>query len=236
NKLYQCCLGRTATGGQARPLARRRNGLRLRLEQLEDRTVRSNFTAASVSDLIADIHAANLVGGSNTITLVAGTTFTLTELDNFTDGHNGLPVIAANDNLTILGNSDIIERSTAAGTPEFRLFDVAIGAGLTLENLTLQGGLAFGFGGAVAQGGAVYNQGTLILDSVTVQNNTAQGYAGGHSFGAAGYPGGNAAGGGVYSNGALTITNSTISNNSAIGGRGADAMFCQGSCGLLASA
>src|SRR5215470_7557607 len=88
----------------ARSPAARRNGLRLRLEQLEDRTVPSNFTAASVSDLIADINAANLAGGSNTITLVAGKTFTLTGVDNYTDGATGLPVIAANDNLTIIGN------------------------------------------------------------------------------------------------------------------------------------
>ena len=53
---------------------------------------------------------------------------------------NGLPVIAAKDNLTIVGNGDTIERSTAVGTPLFRLLDVASGGSLTLENLTLQGG------------------------------------------------------------------------------------------------
>jgi hypothetical protein len=42
---------------------------------LEDRTVPSNFTAATVSDLIADINAANLAGGSNAIALVAGNTY-----------------------------------------------------------------------------------------------------------------------------------------------------------------
>ena len=69
-------------------------------------------------DLINDINAANAAGGSNTITLVAGTTFTLTAVDNTTDGSgNGLPVIAANDNLTIQGNGDTIARSTASGTP-----------------------------------------------------------------------------------------------------------------------
>jgi hypothetical protein len=34
--------------------------------------VPSNFTAASVSDLIADINAANQAGGSNSIVLAAG--------------------------------------------------------------------------------------------------------------------------------------------------------------------
>jgi hypothetical protein len=114
------------------------------VEPLEDRTVPSTFTAGSVSDLLADITAANQAGGANTITLVAGTTFTLTAA---TDGTNGLPVIAVNDNLTVIGNGDIIQRSTARGTPAFRLVDVTAGATLALENLTLQGGLAFSAGG-----------------------------------------------------------------------------------------
>src|SRR5205807_1411286 len=73
----------------------RRRGLRLRLEQLEDRHLPSSYTAASVSDLIADINAANLAGGSNTIALVAGNPFSLTAVNNTTDGRTGLPVIAA---------------------------------------------------------------------------------------------------------------------------------------------
>src|SRR5262245_30558289 len=132
---------------------------RLRLERFEDRTLPANYTVASVAELVADINAANAAGGSNTITLVAGTTFTLTAVGNTADGPTGLPVIAANDNLTIAGNGDTIARSTASGTPAFRLLDVAAGASLTLTNLTLQRGLAFG-GGVSAEGGAVYNQGT----------------------------------------------------------------------------
>src|SRR4051812_23404533 len=56
------------------------------LEQLEDRTLLSSYTAASVSALIKDINAANQHGGSNTITLTAGMTFQLTVVDNTTDG------------------------------------------------------------------------------------------------------------------------------------------------------
>src|SRR5262249_50707974 len=113
------------------------------LEALEDRTLPSNYTAASVSDLIKDIKHSNAAGGMNTITLVAPTTspYVLTGVDNSTDGATGLPVIAANDSLTIAGNGDTIERSTASGTPAFRLFDVASGAVLVLQNLTLANGL-----------------------------------------------------------------------------------------------
>ena len=97
-------------------------------------------------------------------------------------GNTGLPVIAANDNLTILGNGDTIERSTATGTPDFRLLRVASGGSLTLENLTLQGGMIEGSAASglssfqpegAASGGAIFNQGTLVLNGVTVQDNVA---------------------------------------------------------------
>ena len=133
---------RNLVGGRwrARRTQSQRPGGQLRLEQLEDRLTPANFTAGSVAELIADINAANTAGGSNTITLTAQTTspYVLTAVDNSTDGWTGLPVIAANDNLTIVGNGDTIKRSGAAGTNPFRLLDVAKGATLTLENLTLE--------------------------------------------------------------------------------------------------
>jgi hypothetical protein len=194
-----------------RPPARQRRRARLLLEPLEDRALPSAYTAGSVADLIADINTANAAGGSNTITLVAGTTFNLTAVDNSTDGATGLPVIAAKDSLTLIGNGDTIARSNGGGTPAFRLLDVAAGATLTLQDLTLQGGLAFG-SGVQAEGGAIYNQGTLTLSGVTVQNNTAQGSEGNLVYA------GTAAGGGIYSGGSLTVEASTIQNNQALGG------------------
>src|SRR5262249_976642 len=102
--------------------------VRLGSEQLEDRMVPANFTVATVSDLIADINAANQTGVADTITLVAGKTLTLTDVDNYANGPTGLPQITGKGNLTIIGKGDIIERSTATGTPYFRLLDVAAGA------------------------------------------------------------------------------------------------------------
>ncbi len=210
------------------PVHQRRR-TRLRLEQLEGRALPAAFTAASVSDLIADINAANAAGGSNTITLAAGSTFTLTAANNATDGPTGLPVIAANDNLIFRGNGDTVSRSSNAGTPAFRLLDVAAGASLTLENMTLQGGLALDSvvqadGTPIyvwAEGGAIYNQGALTLSGVTMQKNTAQGLA------SIGY-GGPAAGGGIYSGGSLTVQSSTVQYNQALGGEGNSSGFGSG--------
>jgi uncharacterized protein (TIGR03118 family) len=201
------------------PKARRR--LRPALELLEDRLTPSSYGAAAVADLIADINAANQQGGSNTISLVPGQVFALSSVDNVADGATGLPVIAANDNLTIIGNGDTIARSSTTGTPAFRLFDVAVGGALTLQNLTLQGGLAFGVGMSApgsAQGGAIYSQGTLDLISVTVQNNIARGNNGANYLGSAGQ---SAEGGGIFSGGSLILEASTIVlNNQALGGIG----------------
>src|SRR5215469_3682600 len=99
------CLGRRTA--RPRHLSSSRAGRRrspLILEPLEDRTALSNFNAATVSDLIADINAANAAGGANTITLTAPTSnpYVLTAVDNTTDGANGLPVIAKKDTLSII--------------------------------------------------------------------------------------------------------------------------------------
>jgi hypothetical protein len=212
NALWQRWQDGPRTG--RRPSARRRPRVRLSLEPLEDRTVPSNYTAATVPELIAAIDAANQTADADTIVLAAGSRFTLTEVNNTTNGPTGLPTIAAGEDLSILGNNDIIERSTATGAPAFRLFDVAAGASLRLENLTLQGGWAFG-SGVSAQGGAIHNQGMLTLKSLTVQNNIAE-----HETVWKGSPSASAAGGAIYSSGSLTVQGGTLQNNRALGYHG----------------
>jgi hypothetical protein len=184
---------------QSRPGSRR---FRPRLEALEDRCLPSTFYAATASDLIADIKAANLQGGANTIVLTAPTTshYVMTATDNNTDGANALPVITAGDNLTILtsnGSSNPGFGDAIDAGKHGRLFDVASGASLTLENVTLQNGSVWWGSGGMVKGGAIYNQGTLVLNDVMVQNNTAT-----TAFI------NDAAGGGIWSNGSLTVENS----------------------------
>ena len=169
----------TSTPPRRRPIRRLSAGFATAAWN-SSKTVRlpSNFTAATgrrpdrghqrrqPAGRVEHDHA----GGADHVSL-----YVLTAVDNTTDGATGLPVIAANDNLTIIGNGDTIERSTAAGTPAFRLFDVAGGAALTLENLTLQGGRAYWLGGVGVGAGPSIALGSLTLNGVTVQGNTAEG-------------------------------------------------------------
>ncbi len=189
------------------------------LELLEGRTLLTSYNAANVNDLIQDINLSNTSGGTNNITLTAATSspYALTTVNNTTDGPTGLPVIASGNNLTIKGSGDTIERST--GT--FRLFDVAAGATLNLQNMTLANGSASG-SGVAAEGGAIYSKGTLSLSQVTVENNKAVGINGG--AGAAGSVGGAGAaalGGGLYiAGGTANLSSVTFSSNTAQGGNG----------------
>jgi hypothetical protein len=95
--------------------------------------------AGDVACLIDAIHTANANGEENTITLAAGT-YTLTALDNNTDGPNGLPSITGP--LTIQGagpGATVIERASTAAS--FRLLHVAGGGTLALEGLTCKAAL-----------------------------------------------------------------------------------------------
>jgi predicted outer membrane repeat protein len=189
--LYQRWVGKTATARSVRTAAARRRGPRPGVRQLEGRNLLTNYTAAYVSDLVADINASNQSGGSNTITLTAPTAdaYVLTTVNDTTDGNRGLPQIAAGDNLTIIGQGDTIDGNGLG------VLDVANGATLILQNLTLQNGGA-------AAGGAVYNHGSLDLNGVTVQGNSAT------------------SGGAVYSLGVLTMEGGTVlqTNRAASGG------------------
>jgi chitodextrinase len=157
-------------------------------------------SAASIpcttTDLIGAISAANSGGG--TVTLAAGCTYTLTAVNNSTDGGTGLPVITGN--LSIAGNGATITRSTASGTPTFRLFDVASSGSLTLDSLTLSNGQLASNG--TTGGAGIYNHGNLTVSGTTFSGNAS--------------PSPNGVSGGAVSNsGQLTVTTSLFTGNLA---------------------
>ncbi len=126
--------------------------------------------------------------GTDTLILTNSSTHTLTAFNNNTNGDNGLPSITSA--ITINGNNSTILRSSAS---PFRLFHVASGARLSLNQITLSGG----HGGS---GGAIHNRGALHLNNSILSGNT----------------GGD--GGGIYTYmGDISLTNSTLDNNHATG-------------------
>src|SRR5436190_4811495 len=102
-----------------------------------------------------------------------------------------------------------VQRSTDSGTPEFRIFEIASLATVTIEGLTISNGLAQGAGQG-QEGGGIYSKGALTLTNVTISTNSAR------------------FGGGIFNdgrggNGQLTINNCTLTGNTAtasLGGGG----------------
>jgi hypothetical protein len=206
---------------RTRTSARPRTSFRPQWQALDHRRLPSGLpypTAATVSQLVADINYADKTGGAFTVNLKAGTTFDVKSVNNTTSGANGLPVIGGTKavDLTIAGNGDTIER---VGSKSFRLSDVAPGASLTINRVTLQQGLASG------SGGAIYNQGTLMVSGCTVSAFSGGGIAnsGGKVTVRSSTLSGNAtgSGGGIYnSGGRVTVSDSTLSRNGASSGGG----------------
>ncbi|MGH3217979.1 MAG: beta strand repeat-containing protein [Streptosporangiaceae bacterium] len=156
-------------------------------------------TACSTAALITDINTAN--GSSGTVTLTSPCTYTLTAANNTTDGGTGLPVITGN--VTIQGSGDTIT-TTASTTAPFRIFDVAVGGSLTLNDLTLSNGLA---DDGVNGGGAIFSHGSLTVTSVTFSDNSSPSSTG-------------TSGGAINSAGPLSVSNSTFTGNTAQEGGG----------------
>jgi len=144
--------------------------------------------------LIGAINVANSDGEADTLDLTAGCTYTLTGVDNGTDGPNGLPSITSE--IILNGNGATIERSDTA--PDLRIFHVGAEGHLTLNALTVSNGRA---SGSFAGGGILNDGGTVSLtgNSAVSGNDTA------------------ADGGGIFngSGSTLTLIDSTVSGNTA---------------------
>ncbi len=129
-----------------------------------------NCSAGDVDCLIDAINAANANGEEDTINLEAqeGSTYTLTSPDPMggPDGPTGLPSITSEINLN--GNGATIQRSTADGTPVFRILHVGEGGKLTLDSTIIRNGNS-------ESGGGIYSRSNdlTIRDSI-ISNNVAE--------------------------------------------------------------
>lgn len=145
--------------------------------------------------------------GADTIVLASGATYTLTTVDNTGEGPNGVPVVSSP--ITINGNGATITRSSASGTPQFRLTDIVSGGSLTLNDLTVSNfdePAGPGVNGVQGLGGAILAHGDLAVNNSTISGNRAE-------FSVTT----DADGGAIWAGGTLTVTNSTISGNTAAG-------------------
>jgi hypothetical protein len=206
------------------------------VESLEDRRVPATF---SLSPLTADgapgslrdaIIQANANGQDDTINLQAGV-YQLT-VANTVESENAAR--QGDLDLTETGHSVTIQGADAAttaidGGALDRVFQVFGGVIVTLRNLTVRHGLAHDSGIALgvpstAYGGGILNSGSLTLDHVILENNTAGGLNGADGtpglFSTAGKPGLTAAGGAIFNSGTLGIVQSILRKNAASGGKG----------------
>ena len=180
----------------------------------------SSGAAGDQCTLRAAIQEANAVFGSDTITFNLPTSNTIT-LNSALDAITG--------NLTINGPGAsllTVQRSTAGGTPNFRIFRITSGTTATISGLTITNGkTADGlpapvFGDPGENGGGILNAGTLTLNNDVITGNTTGKGAvpsrpsdSGTAFG-----GNGGLGGGIFSSGSLTMSNVTVSNNTTGGG------------------
>jgi hypothetical protein len=196
--------------------------------------------------LIAAVNSANDTPEEDTITLGPGP-YTLTTVDNNTDGPNGLPSIKST--VTIRGagaDRTILERDGAA--PVFRLVHIASTGSLILDEVTLRGGVVRGPGvvfGFEDSGGAILNFGTLsIMNSVLTGNSVRDQRGSGGAIAGVGAAvtivtnttfasnfvrvNRSASGGAINNQGMLAVTNSTFTDNSTFGNLGAGGAIANG--------
>ena len=177
------------------------------LECLEDRTVLSSIS--TTTELYAAIAAANANMGHAPVNIqLSPVIYTLTSGE--------LDITRVSGAVIIHGNGAVID---AAGLS--RVLETDAGTTVTLLDLEIKNGLAVGAGfGAAGQGGGILNLGgSLSLNHVILDNDTAFGASGkaesNNNMGGAGE------GGGLYtSGGSVSILNSAFFHDTAQSGNG----------------
>jgi RHS repeat-associated protein len=145
-------------------------------------------------------------------------------------------IISANTVIDATGHHIVLDGWGGWGG---QMFNVSTGATLTLNNLTIADSIlnftvnnSLITSGITNGGGAIFNQGNLVINNCTFTNNVAQGLNGTNGVnginvtsgtagsGTAGTAGGNISGGAIYNQGTLSANNSIFNYNAAIGGTG----------------
>lgn len=226
----------TAASFRVRSNSRRRTTASRRptFEPLEARHVLTTFTVTSLADfpvsgpdnapgtLRQAIYDANQASDADVIqfaTSLSGA-INLTTADEAFWGWSALVISSP---ITIQGNANGITIGRAASAGEWRLLHVTMNGSLTLESISLTGGVTRGLAattpgeaGGEARGGAIYNEGALQILASTLYGNEA---IGGNAFGSG--AGGRARGGAIFNDqGTVTLRNVTLSGNAVHSGAG----------------
>jgi hypothetical protein len=190
-------------------------------ETMERRLLMSTYTVNTLSDAVTPVMGqltlrqaiadANASPGSDTIAF-SPTVFTTSSQHVITLTQGELNVTG---DTTVQGPGQNV--LLINGNQASRVMQISSGATVSVSGLTLINGSVTSAVGELASGGAVLNDGSLNLTSVTVSDSTANGGSpvSDQSYG---ITAGAASGGGIYSIGTLSLTNSTVSDNTANGG------------------
>lgn len=166
------------------------------LEVLEDRTVPATFTVRNLNNAGVDSlrWAIGQVNGSmdadNSIGFQQGLSGTITLT-------TGLDTIQKNVSIGTAFGGITVARSSAPGTPAFRIFQIAQGAEVGISTLSIANGKTPVDVGPM-NGGGILNEGTLNLYFCTLSFNNA-----------------NTSGGAIANEGTLSVENCTISSNTS---------------------
>jgi uncharacterized delta-60 repeat protein/CSLREA domain-containing protein len=163
-------------------------------------TLREAITAAN-TDTASGATAGECAAGSGTDTIdLTGMSGAFTLLTALPEVSTSMSINGPGANLLS------VVRSSADGTPNFRIVTVASGATVNISGVTIAGG-SLSISGAQV-GGNVFNNGTLTLNNCAVSGGAAAPSVG--------------TGGGIFNNAGATLTlnNSSVSGNSAVGGAG----------------
>jgi hypothetical protein len=142
-------------------------------------------------------------------------TIYLSQIGDFGDYGSSAIAIPANKSITIDANDVPGIVISAASNSNKRLFYVAPHGSLSLTNVGLTGGAAYGTL-TTASGGAIYADGLLNLQNCSLFNNTATGTLGFQPPGTES----DGQGGAVYSTFSFSAFNTTFANNTAVGAMG----------------